>query len=88
MATRAAGYVGGLPIFGALNFGALFSISSGMPYRNNGTSLHDGIDFSAPAGTPVRSASKGVVVNVYYSHKNGTATLANPDGYGMLVDVL
>jgi len=67
--------------------GENYTLTSGFPTRPSGD-LHDGIDFAAPAGTAVYSAARGQISAVNFAHKNNSATAQNPNGYGMLVDVL
>lgn len=43
---------------------------------------HDGVDFAAAVGTPVRAAAKGIVCEVVYDRLNGvTVSVQHPDGF-------
>ena len=68
------------------NPGSNFTRSSGYGNRNirSGTEFHGGVDYAAPAGTPIPAASSGTVV---YSGLNGSGSGKDGSGYGNTVVV-
>ncbi|MGB3290307.1 MAG: M23 family metallopeptidase [Burkholderiaceae bacterium] len=75
--TRRSGVEAGLPTFNPVNYPYL---SSSFGWRRNPVtgrhSMHEGLDFSAPKGTPIHAASGGVVTEARYV-----------PGYGKLVEI-
>lgn len=75
--TRRAAVEASLPTYPPVNYPAL---SSSFGWRQNPVTgryaMHDGLDFSAPRGTPIRAASGGVVTEA------GAA-----GGYGKMVEI-
>jgi murein DD-endopeptidase MepM/ murein hydrolase activator NlpD len=83
--TRRAAVEASLPTYSPVNYPAL---SSSFGWRQNPVTgryaMHDGLDFSAPRGTPIRAASGGVVTEagaagaygkmVEINHGNGFVT--------------
>lgn len=75
--TRRAGLEAGLPTFTPVNYPWL---SSSFGWRRNPVTgrnaMHEGLDFSAPKGTPIYAASGGVV-----------AQARSVSGYGRMVEI-
>lgn len=60
--------------------GGQYPVPAGGEFHNDrGTHLHQGVDFSAPIGTPIGAAEAGTVVD--------TCIGCNPEGYGSLIVV-
>ncbi len=75
--TKRSGIEAGLPTFNPVNYPYL---SSSFGWRRNPVtgrhSMHEGLDFAAPKGTPIHAASGGVVTEARYA-----------PGYGKLVEI-
>ncbi|HWK70986.1 MAG TPA: M23 family metallopeptidase [Burkholderiaceae bacterium] len=75
--TRRSGVEAGLPTLNPVNYPYL---SSSFGWRRNPVtgrhSMHEGLDFAAPKGTPIHAASGGVVTEARYA-----------PGYGKLVEI-
>lgn len=53
MAKISIGLGDGITGIGVYDTGSSYTVTSGIPYRVDGTSRHDGTDYANIAGTPV-----------------------------------
>lgn len=78
MLTRRSGIEASLPTYSPVDYPYL---SSSFGWRRNPVtgrhSMHEGLDFAAPSGTPIFAASSGVVTQARYR-----------SGYGNLVEIM